>query len=170
MTPYAPQLIETAVCVGGFLLIRSLGRHLIRNAVVRSAFKAKEEKEVMRLLNLLIVLVAGILLTAIWGVKQSEILIFATSVITVLGVAFFAEMSILSNITACLVLFFQHPIKIGDTIKVLDEANPIEGELIDITYFFVFIRTRDGGTVTMPNSVLLRSSFVIVNDLADRKP
>ncbi len=65
---------------------------------------------------------------------------------------------------------FQHPIKIGDTIKVLDEANPIEGELIDITYFFVFIRTRAGGTVTMPNSLLLRSSFVILNDLADREP
>jgi hypothetical protein len=170
MAPYAPQLIETAVCVGGFLLIRSLGRHLIRNAVVRSAFKAKEEKEVMRLLNLLIVLVAGILLTAIWGVKQSEILIFATSVITVLGVAFFAEMSILSNITACLVLFFQHPIKIGDTIKVLDPANPIEGELIDITYFFVFIRTPVGSTVTLPNSMLLKCSFVVVNNAKDREP
>lgn len=168
MGSHDTQFIETAICLAAFLVIRLLGRHIIRNAVVRSAFKAKEEKEVMRLLNLLILLVVAVILTAIWGVKQSEILIFATSVITVLGVAFFAEMSILSNITACLVLFFQHPIKIGDTIKVLDAENPIEGKLVDITYFFVFIRTAEGGTVTMPNSMLLKSSFVILNDTADR--
>jgi len=170
MAPYAPQLIETVVCLVAFVLIRSMGRHLIRNAVVRSAFKAKEEREILRLLNLLIVLVASVLLTAIWGVKQSELLIFATTVITVLGVAFFAEMSILSNITACLVLFFQHPIKIGDTITVFDAAHPIEGELIDITYFFVFIRTADRGTITIPNSMLLKCSFATRSRAEGRLP
>lgn len=162
METHQTQLLETLVCLFAFFVIRYLGRYLIRNAVVRASFKAKEEKEVLRLLNLLIVLVLAVILTAIWGVKQSEILIFATSVITVLGVAFFAEMSILSNITACIVLFFQHPIKIGDTIKVFDDEHAIEGELIDITYFFVFIRTVDRGTVTIPNSVLLKSPFSVV--------
>lgn len=162
MEAYRTQLIETLICLAAFFVIRYLGRYIIRNAVVRSSFKAKEEKEILRLLNLLIVLVLAVMLTAIWGVKQSEVLIFATSVITVLGVAFFAEMSILSNITACLVLFFQHPIKIGDTIKVLDDDHRIEGELVDITYFFVFIRTADRGMITMPNSVLLKSPFSVV--------
>lgn len=162
MESYQTQLIETAVCLIGFAMIRYVGRYLIRNEVVRSAFKAKEEKEIMRLLNLLIFLVLAVIITAIWGVKQSEILIFATSVITVLGVAFFAEMSILSNITACLVLFFQHPIKIGDTIRVFDHEHAIEGELIDITYFFVFVRTTDRGTISIPNSVLLKSAFSVV--------
>ena len=162
MDAYRTQLIESLICLAAFFVIRYLGRYIIRNAVVRSSFKAKEEKEIMRLLNLLIVLVLAVILTAIWGVKQSEVLIFATSVITVLGIAFFAEMSILSNVTACLVLFFQHPIKIGDTIKVLDNDLAIEGELIDITYFFVFIRTTDRGTITMPNTVLLKSPFSVV--------
>lgn len=159
---HASQWIETAVCLVGFLVVRSTGRYLIRAAVARSSFKAKEEKEIMRLLNLLIVLVLAVILTAIWGVKQSEILIFATSVITVLGVAFFAEMSILSNVTSFIVLFFQHPVKLGDRIKVLDDAHAVEGELIDITYFFVFIRTADKGIVTIPNSVLLKSAFRII--------
>lgn len=162
METYRTQLLETLACLIAFFAIRYMGRYIIRNAVVRSSFKAKEEKEIMRLLNLLIVLVLAVVLTAIWGVKQSEVLIFATSVLTVLGVAFFAEMSILSNVTACLVLFFQHPIKIGDTIKVLDNDHAIEGELIDITYFFVFIRTTDRGTITMPNTVLLKSPFSVV--------
>lgn len=159
---HASQWIETLVCLAGFFMIRYLGRYLVRNAVVRHSFKSKEEREILRLLNLLTVLVLAVVLTAIWGVKQSEVLIFATSVITVLGVAFFAEMSILSNVTACLVLFFQHPIKIGDTIKVLDDDHAIEGELIDITYFFVFIRTADRRMITMPNSLLLKSPFSVL--------
>ena len=78
-----------------------------------------------------------------------------------LGVAFFAEMSILSNITAFLVIFFQHPVKIGDHIKVRDAEHDLEGELVDITYFFTHIRTSAGSTVTLPNAVFLKSAFTI---------
>ena len=162
MEYFQTQINESIVCLVAFLVIRYSGKYIVRNAVVRSSFKAKEEKEVMRLLNLLILLVLAVILTAIWGVKQSEVLVFATSVITVLGIAFFAEMSILSNVTACLVLFFQHPIKIGDTIKVHAGEHPIEGVLTDITYFFIFIRTSDKGTITMPNTTLLKHPFTIV--------
>jgi len=156
------QLIETAICLMVFLFLRRFGHHIVRNAVIRSSFKSKEEKEVLRLLNLLATVMLAIVITAIWGVKQNEILIFATSVITVLGVAFFAEMSVLSNVTACLVLFFQHPVKIGDFIRLQDGEQVLEGELIDITYFFVFIRTNGNKTITIPNSVLLKSPFTIL--------
>lgn len=162
------QLIETAISLASFLLIRFSARWLVRVTVVKSAFKSKEEREVLRLIDLFSTLILIVLVTAIWGVKQSEILLFATSVITVLGVAFFAEMSILSNVTACLVLFFQHPVRIGDHITLFDEAHTIEGELMDITYFFVHIRTADRGTVTVPNSVLLKSPFLIAERGQDK--
>ena len=76
--------------------------------------------------------------------------------------ALFAEMSILANITACLILFFQHPIKVGDTIAITYEGKETEGELIDITYFFVFIKTPNRGTLTIPNALLLKNSFLII--------
>ncbi|HRD54460.1 MAG TPA: mechanosensitive ion channel [Flavobacteriales bacterium] len=136
-------------------------RWLVHGAVVKLAYKAKEEREVMRLIRLLFILLLSLALTAIWGVKQNEILLFAASVVTVLGVAFFAEMSVLSNITAFLVLFFQHPVKIGDCIRLRDGEHEVEGELVDITYFFTFIRKADGGMVTVPNAALLKSSFSI---------
>jgi small-conductance mechanosensitive channel len=156
------QLIETGICLVAFLLVRRSGRHIVRNAVIRSSFKAKEEKEVLRLLDLFATVVFTIVITAIWGVKQNEILIFATSVITVLGVALFAEMSILSNVTACLVLFFQHPVRIGDLLRVEDGDVIHEGTLVDITYFFVFLRTADDRIVTIPNATLLKVPFTIV--------
>ncbi|MGV3637370.1 MAG: mechanosensitive ion channel domain-containing protein [Flavobacteriales bacterium] len=160
--PYRTQLIETAVAIGLFLLVRRVVRSVVRATLLRAVVKEKEEREVLRLLGALLYLVFGVTLAAIWGVDQNEILIFATSVITVLGVAFFAEMSILSNVTACLVLFFQHPVKRGDRIRVFDGEQWVEGELMDITYFFVFIRTDDQGVISVPNATLLKNAFHIV--------
>ncbi len=163
------KIIETAICLGSFVIIKVIIKHIIRLTIKNSAYKVKEEKEILRLLNLILILVLLIIIAAIWGVKQSEILLFATSIITVLGIAFFAEMSILSNITACLVLFFQHPIKIGDTINIQNGEKNIEGELIDITYFFVFIKTKNDVVITIPNSLLLKNTFSIHQTKIDGK-
>jgi len=167
---HGPQLLETLACVVAFIAARRGARYAIRATVLRSSFRSREKREVIRIVDLLLWIVAAAVVVAIWGVKQSELLIFATSVITVLGIAFFAEMSILSNITAFLVIFFHHPVKIGDRIRVHDGDRELEGELVDITYFFTHIRTDAGGTVTLPNAALLKSTFTIEGPQgADRK-
>jgi small-conductance mechanosensitive channel len=160
--PYQVRIVETAVTLLAFVLLRLAVRSFVRAELVRSALKGREAREVNRLVTVLLTLVLVAVISAIWGVDQGQILIFATSVVTVLGVALFAEMSILSNITACLVLFFQHPVKIGDRIRVFDQDHWVEGELIDITYFFVFVRTENDGVISIPNAVLLKETFHIV--------
>ena len=122
-----------------------------------------ERKDVLKLINLILLVVFCIIIVAIWSVKQENILIVISSLLTVFGVALFAEMSILANITACLILFFQHPIKVGDTIAITLEGREIEGELIDITYFFVFIKTPNRGILTIPNALLVKDSFLVVD-------
>ena len=158
---HGPQLLETAVVLAALVGIRYALRFGMRTTILKAVAKSGEAKEVGRIINLLLVIVMAVVLTAIWGVKQSELLIFATSVITVLGIGFFAEMSILSNITAFLVLFFQHPVKIGDRIRIHDGDKEIDGELMELTYFFAHVRTDAGSTVTVPNAVLLKSPFTI---------
>ncbi|MBL7939667.1 MAG: mechanosensitive ion channel [Flavobacteriales bacterium] len=161
ISTHGPQIIETAIALIVFIALRYGVRYAKQAMVVKAMAKSSESREVGRIVDLLLILVAGVVFTAIWGVKQSELLIFATSVITVLGIGFFAEMSILSNITAFLVLFFQHPVKVGDRIMINDGTADIEGELVDLTYFFAHIRKDSGSTVTIPNAVLLKSPFTI---------
>ena len=160
---YKTQLIESGIVIVFFILLKLINSYLLKHFVAQSFFKLSEKKDVLKLINLLLFVVFLIVLISIWSVKQENILVFASSIITVFGVALFAEMSILSNITACLILFFQHPIKIGDQISVSFEGKDIEGELIDITYFFVFIKTENKGTLTVPNALLLKSSFLILD-------
>jgi small-conductance mechanosensitive channel len=161
MESYKIQILESVIVFFTFVTIKLLIKYFVRMTVLNSYFKNVERKDILKIINLFLFVIFCIIMIAIWSVKQSQILVFVSSILTVLGVALFAEMSILSNLTACVILFFQHPIKIGDTIKITSEGQEIEGELADISYFFIFIKTPDKGTLTIPNSLLLKSSFLI---------
>jgi small-conductance mechanosensitive channel len=82
--------------------------------------------------------------------------------LTALGIAFFAQWSLLSNITSSIILFFNHPLKLGDTIKVLDKDYPFEGEVMELTYFFIHLKTDNGELITVPNSIILQKSIAVI--------
>ncbi|MFT5778225.1 MAG: small-conductance mechanosensitive channel [Crocinitomicaceae bacterium] len=109
-------------------------------------------------LQLLTTIVLTVIIGAIWGVDQNEIALFASTILTVLGIVFFAQWSLLSNITSSIILFFNHPLKIGDSVKVLDKDYRFEGKISDLTYFFVHLTTEKGETITIPNSLLLQQT------------
>ena len=90
------------------------------------------------------------------GVDQSELLIFLSTILTVLGVAFFAQWSIISNITSTLIIFFNHPIKIGDHLTIMDKEYEIEGKLSDISIFFIIIKTKENKKITIPSNVFMQ--------------
>ena len=84
--------------------------------------------------------------------------------VTVIGVAFFAQWSILSNITAGIIVFFSSPFRIGDTIKILDKDYPIEAKIIDIKSFYTLLKTTEGEQISLPNNLLLQKGIVIVSE------
>lgn len=52
--------------------------------------------------------------------------------------------------------------KIGDRIKILDKDHPFEGEVSDLTYFYVHLVTTDGDIITIPNSILLHTPVSVL--------
>lgn len=74
----------------------------------------------------------------------------------VVGVAFLAQWSILSNITASLVIFFNHPVRIGDSIVIVEKDFNIEGRVIDIGIFFLIIENEEGNRITFPTNFFLQ--------------
>ena len=92
---------------------------------------------------------------SIWGVNQSELAVFIGSVLTVLGIALFAQWSILSNITSGIIIFFSHSVKLEDTITIVDKDYEIEGRISDIGLFFVVLKTKENEQIDIPNSVFL---------------
>ena len=86
---------------------------------------------------------------------------FISSMLAVVGIAFFAQWSILSNITAGLILFFYHPLKIGDSITVIDKDQPVQGTIHDIGYFFMHVETPNNEYITIPNNAILQKMVLI---------
>jgi small-conductance mechanosensitive channel len=99
----------------------------------------------------------------IWGVEFKQINVFISSVLAVLGIAFFAQWSILSNLTASIILFFNHPVRIGDRIRVLDKDFNWTGEVQDITGFYLFMITDRGENITLPTSLVIQKGIQIMN-------
>ncbi|MDH7445383.1 mechanosensitive ion channel domain-containing protein [Aquimarina sp. 2201CG14-23] len=143
------------------LLITKLG---IRKFSVLRSINPNRRKLILNLSFLLQYLLAGIILMIIWGIDLKEFSVFISSVLAVIGIAFFAQWSILSNLTASIILFFSHPVRIGDRIRVLDKDFDWTGKVIDITGFYVFMTTDQGENITLPTSLVIQKGIQIMNE------
>jgi len=158
------QLIETAIIIVLYILLYYLIKNIINNSLKNIHLQRARRKIIIKASQLITTLTAFLFLAAVWGVDQSEIMVFAGTVLTALGIAFFAQWSLLANITSGIILFFNHPLKIGDRIKVLDKDFPFEGEISDLTYFFLHIKTTSGEVITIPNTLLLQKSIAVIEN------
>lgn len=154
------QLLETIILIALSLLIKILATKSVNRFLAHFDFDLKRKRITVRIINLFLWIFIAVVMAGIWNINKEGLVVFITSIITVMGVAFFAQWSILSNITASLILFFNHPMKIGETIHILDKEYDIEGELMDISFFFMYIKTKENHLVTIPTSVVLAKTIV----------
>jgi small-conductance mechanosensitive channel len=155
------KFIHTAILIAIIIIVKLFASKAVNRILVRLDNDLKRKKITMRIINLFSLIFMVIGLAAIWNIDRSQLMVFITSLITVLGIAFFAQWSILANITSSLILFFNHPVKIGQRICVLDKEYEIEGKLIDISFYFLYIKTDADELVTIPTSVALQKTIVI---------
>ncbi|MEK0414116.1 MAG: hypothetical protein RL070_1604 [Bacteroidota bacterium] len=155
------QILESLIAVSIYFVLYLIIKTTINNTLKHTPLQRDRRKIIIKGLHLFTTIVLAILLSGIWGFKQNEIAAFASTILTALGIAFFAQWSLLSNITSSLILFFNHPLKLGDTIKVLDKDCPFEGEITELTYFFVHLKTTNGDIITIPNAQILQKSIAI---------
>jgi small-conductance mechanosensitive channel len=165
--------IKEEIATGIVLLLVIFSRVLIAKIVRRFA-RVSEILEhranlVIKYFNILIGIIAIIALFVIWGVKPQNVIVVISSLFAVVGVAMFAQWSILSNVTSGIILFFSAPFKIGDTIKIHDKEFPIEAEVDDIRGFHTYLKTKEGELITYPNSLLLQKGISIIKNRSEEK-
>ncbi|MBS4059605.1 MAG: mechanosensitive ion channel family protein [Bacteroidetes bacterium] len=167
MEPYQLQIIQTLAVIISLVAIKFLLRGIINKFMNKLHFALERKRIISKIINFFILIVAVVLITAIWGVKSQEVTIFISSILTILGVAFFAQWSILSNISSSLILFFNHPVRIGSQIKILDKEYPIEGVVVNISLFFMYIKTTEGQLVSIPNTIVLQKTISLDSENMD---
>lgn len=150
------QLGATGIVILLYIIFRTVLYKTIDRVGRRLNYQVPRRKLTKKIIRVLLSFLSIGFLLFIWGVDQSDLLFFISSLLTVLGVAFFAQWSIMSNITSTLIIFFNHPAKIGDTISILDKEFQIEGVISDIGIFFILITTNEGNKVSIPSNLFLQ--------------
>ena len=103
-----------------------------------------------------------ILLSITWAIDFKQITVLFSSVLAILGIALFAQWSIFSNLTASVVLFFYHPVRIGDKIRILDNNFDWVGRVTNMTGFYFFMKTEKGENITLPNNLVIQKGIEIL--------
>lgn len=170
MLAYLPQIIGTVIT----LLVAAALKIIIKKFVKKyGGLHIKLEariSQINRILSILINLAVIIVLIVIWGVDTRNLFVALSSVFAVIGVALFAQWSILSNITAGIIIYFSAPFKVGDYIKILDKDMPIEARVENIYSFYTHLKTKEGGTHIFPNALLLQKAVSVIEDNDENFP
>ena len=148
-------IYSIAILVAAFF-IRLVISGSLRKIRIKFDFQKSRIIAINKIITILIYMTAITIISFIWGVSDEQFLLFVSSFLTVLGIAFFAQWSILSNITAGVILFVNYPVKIGDTITIMEKDNDIIGEIKDIGAFFITLQTKKGDFISLPNSQILQ--------------
>lgn len=153
------KFIGSIIVILAGLLLRFITSKSLRKIRIKFDFQKSRMIVIYKIITFLIYCTILVLIAFIWGVDEKQLIIYISSFLTILGIAFFAQWSLLSNITAGLILFINYPVKIGDTITILEKDNNTTGEIVDIGAFFITLKTTDNKMITIPNSVVLQKSI-----------
>jgi small-conductance mechanosensitive channel len=157
------KLLLVFCCVLIFWMISKLLSRLARNY---GSHRKQGELRVIymtRLMNMGLMFCCIVVICLLLGLGYSEVSVFLSSIFAVVGVALFAQWSILSNITASLIIFFGFPYRVGDRIKILDKDDDISGTIEEITFFHVILRRDDDNLITYPNALILQKAVLKVD-------
>ncbi len=150
------QIIEMVVTLLVFIVLRLLVNVSIDKMVANNKATKTRSKIIKKALHITMLFIFITISLSILGIDQSELATFLGSFLTVTGIAFFAQWSILSNITSGIIIFFNHFVRLDDTISVIDKDYEVTGRVSDMGLLFIVLKTETGEKITIPNNMIVQ--------------
>lgn len=159
-----PEVVLTLVLLVSTFIVH---RFIIWSAAKLSEKVSRSElrkQYLKRYTGYVIWTICAISIILVWGINTDGFWVALGSTFAVVGVALFANWSILSNITASFILYFSFPFKIGDRIRIHDKDLPVTAVISDIKGFYTLLITEEGEIITYPNNLLLQKGVSILHE------
>ncbi|WP_340074002.1 mechanosensitive ion channel domain-containing protein [Leptobacterium sp. I13] len=156
------EIIKSLITLGILLLFKFISTNTIKRVGKISDLNEVRTRLIIKYVNITILITAAIAGSVIWSVDYEQLGVLLSSVFAIIGVALFAQWSILSNITSGIILFFSFPFKIGDRIRIQDKDFMEEAIIEDIRAFHIHLRTDNGELITYPNNLLLQKGVAVI--------
>ena len=161
-SPYLSRIIYSLIILFILVVVQNILKRMAHRMGQRSDYSITRTRLMFKYINILVTIVLVFLLSVTWGYGASELTVIFSSIFAIIGVAMFAIWSILSNITAGIILFSSFPYKIGSKIKIHDKDLPIEAVIEDIRAFHLHLRTAEGELITYPNNLILQKAVSLI--------
>ncbi|MGI9548252.1 MAG: mechanosensitive ion channel domain-containing protein [Flavobacteriaceae bacterium] len=157
---YQNELLGSVITILVLLIIRFVASKTIRRIGRSGDLNPSRTRLIIKYVSIGITTIGLVALIFIWGVNIWELGLLFSSIFAVIGVALFAQWSILSNITAGIILFLSFPFKIGDRIRILDKELETEEEFTieDIRLYYIYLKNSNGDLITYPNSLMMQKA------------
>ncbi|MEQ9405650.1 MAG: mechanosensitive ion channel [Cyclobacteriaceae bacterium] len=154
------QISATFVLFLIYLVIRRIFVGIVLRRALNNNFEEARATYIKKAIGAGVGLVIIVFVGIVWEVSLKGLSLYVASFLTIVGVGLFATWSIVSNITASVILFFFFPFRIGSKVRVVDGDNSAEGEVIGLSLFSIRIKREDGFDVYVPNNLAIQKSIV----------
>lgn len=165
---YLIELFRTLITLIILFILKLIGNTTVKRVGRNSEIVEARVRLITKYVTIVLVFFGVGAITFIWGVNFRELGILFSSVFAIIGLALFASWSILSNITAGVILFFAFPFKIGDKVKVMDKdisddsTNNNTFIIENIKAFHILLRRDNGELLTYPNILMLQKAVTLI--------
>jgi small-conductance mechanosensitive channel/CRP-like cAMP-binding protein len=151
------RAVETIAWLAGIVVALSF---VTNTALMRregSTFETRYPKLLIDIFRLILVLVGGcFVISAVWDKDLGGMLTAVGVSSIVLGLAL---QNTLDNVMAGIAVLFERPFQVGDWITV----GAITGEVVEMNWRSVRVRTRSRDMVVIPNSVIGKETLVNIS-------
>ena len=161
------KAILSVVCIAIFVLIRRSANTFISRRSQQNEFSQSRTTNVKNLVFTALFILCLLALGTIWEITIQGLAVYFASFFAIVGVAFFAAWSALSNVTAAIILFFNFPIRVGYRVRIQDGDNSAEGTIVNISLFNIQIQRVDGNVIYYPNNLALQKPIIQMGKLGE---
>ncbi|MDX1496426.1 MAG: mechanosensitive ion channel family protein [Salinisphaeraceae bacterium] len=158
---YPLQVIASLIALVLYVLMVRMAFPKIEKGIEKGKFKSSAAPKALMTVRIFSAIITLAALMIIWGFDFSGLLLITTSIITLTGIALFASWSILSNVTAYVVLLLHKSYRRGNFVRVFDMDNYIEGYIAEVNVFNTRLITEAREVVIYPNNLLISRPTVI---------
>ncbi|MCC5807827.1 MAG: mechanosensitive ion channel family protein [Opitutales bacterium] len=168
--PDLTTVLQTAAIVLIILLLGVLAMSFLIRALDLAGSRAGVPALVLQpMRNVVKLLVALIVMTLVLGQFGIELMSILTATVALVAIGFFAVWSLVSHVTATILLVIVKPFNMNDTVNFAGEE--VKGKVVDINLFYTSLETEDGDRFQVPNNLFfqktLRRSFAPAGQQAD---
>jgi len=146
-----------------YLLIGKILAKGLEKFATKNSLTLERSNRIKKFIEVFVLSLLVITVTLVWGFNMRDFFVAMATVFSIIGVAFFASWSNLSNISSGIIIFFNYKIKIGDRVWFIYVDERLEGVVHEMKLFYIEIITDDGDLIIYPNNQILHNAIRVIN-------